>query len=98
MHHFGSRKPSDRIILSQKDGLFRTDLFAEPAIDAANHIDFELFRIFFYLSPAILLRYFSGLNCDCSGRAYKLAELAGNTPFPTVVIRDQSRGAAIMGR
>src|ERR1700704_2279682 len=98
MHHFGSRKPSDRIILSQKDGLFRTNLFAEPAIDAANHIDFELFRIFLHLSPTILLRYFSGLDRDRSGRANKFAELTGNTSFPTIVIVHQSRGTAIMRR
>src|ERR1700746_3655646 len=98
MHHFGSAKAGDGIILSQKDGLLGTDFFAEPAVDAANHIDFELFGIFLYLSPSILLRYFSGLDCDCSRRANEFAELTGNTPFPAVVILHQSWSAPIMGR
>src|ERR1700730_2207804 len=86
VHHFCSGKPGDGVILSQKNGLFRTDFFAEPAIDAANHVNFELFWKFLYLPPTILFRYFSGLDGDRSGRTNKFAELTGHTSFPTIVI------------
>src|SRR3954451_11806265 len=41
MNHLGARGSGDRVILAQEDRLLRADLFAQPAKNAARHVDVE---------------------------------------------------------
>src|SRR5262245_14444325 len=56
MHHLFTRVASDRIIRSQVYGLFGTNLLAQAAVDATDHINVELLRLLLDLAVLGVLR------------------------------------------
>ena len=73
VHHLGTSQPGNRVVFAQKNGLFRADLLAHPAKNAADHVDIEFSRILFYLAEPVSRRNFAGLDLDRAGRANELA-------------------------
>src|SRR5205814_1505252 len=45
MHHVGSRKTGDRVVLAQKNRLLGANFFAHSAKNAADHVDIERLRV-----------------------------------------------------
>src|ERR1700730_6916873 len=98
MHHLRTSQTRNRVVLAQKDRLLGSDFFAKTAIDASNHVDFELLGKFFDLSPTIFLWDFAGMNRNRARRTDEFAKLAGDTALFAVLIRHQGRRTAVMRR
>src|SRR5438034_6476967 len=45
MHHVGSRKTGDRVVLAKKNRLLGANFFAHSAKNAADHVDIERLRV-----------------------------------------------------
>ena len=95
MNHLGAGEAGDGIILAEVDRLLGTDLFAEAAIDATDHIDIECLRAFLHLAPALVGGNFLGMDGDRAGRANEFAELAAHTLVSSKLITHQSGSSAI---
>src|SRR5215510_14343285 len=78
-----------RVVLAQENRLLGADFFAQPAVNAADHVDFELLRIFFDLSPSALLRNFAWDDRYRARRAYELAHLTCYASLAPVLVLDQ---------
>src|SRR2546423_10049117 len=53
VHHFVACESGNGVIFAQENRLFRADLFAHPAGEAADHVDVEFFRVFFDLGKPV---------------------------------------------
>src|SRR3954454_779331 len=98
MHHVGAREASDGVIFAQINRLLGTNFLAHPAINAADHVDIEFLRKFFYLGEMVCRRNLTGNNFDCPRRTNELAKLTRDTANPSIRIAHQRWGAAIMIR
>jgi hypothetical protein len=98
MYHVGAREAGDGVIFAQINRLLGTNFLAHPAINAADHVDIEFFRKFFYLGEMVCRRNLTGNNFDCPRRTDELAKLTRDTAHPPIRIAHQGWGAAIMIR
>src|SRR5262249_39434372 len=73
VHHLGPCQPGNRVVFAQENGLFRADLFAHSAENAANHVDIELAWILFDLAKPVFRRNFAGFDLDCTRRTNEFA-------------------------
>src|ERR1700740_3657997 len=96
MHHLLSGQAGDGVIFAQEDGLFRANFFAQPAVNAADHIDLKRLREFFHLAPSVSFRDFSWSNRNSPRRTNELAKLTGNASLAPMLIRYKSWRTAIM--
>src|SRR5258706_4147426 len=74
--HFFARVAGHGKLVLQKDRLLRADLLAHAAVDAAQHVDFELLRRALDMRVGRIRRDFTGRDADGFRRADEFAELA----------------------
>src|SRR5437870_6261033 len=98
MHHVFAGQPSDGVIFAQENRLFRTNLLAHAAKNAANHVDIEFFRILLHFGESIGWWNFAGHNFDRARWANKLAKLTGDTANAVIGVAHERRGAAVIFR
>ena len=88
-----------RIIFLKKDGFFRANFLAIPAVNASEHIDLELFGSFFHVRSLLLVfRYVTGGDTNCLWWTNELAQLARNAFFSTIRILHQSGDTSVTTR
>jgi len=89
-------QPRHDIGLGHEDRFLGTGLLAQPAVDATQHVDLELVRLFLDLrAPGVVGRDLAGLDRDGQRRTDPLAHVAGHALGPAVLILDQCRNTAI---
>ena len=99
VHHLGAGVAGHRVLVLEEDRFLRADFLAEPAVNAAEHVDIEGLRGFFDVHAVGLVSGdFAGRDPDGFGRADEFAELAGNTFFAAVRVAHKCRHAAVAGR
>src|SRR3984893_3643802 len=98
VNHFLPAQPCYRVIFAQEKRFVGADFFAQPAVDAANHVDLKFLRKFFDLSPSALLGNFTGANRYCTRRTDELAQLTRNASFAAIFVLNQSRCSAVVSR
>ncbi len=96
VHHLLPCQAGDCVIFSQEDGLFRANLFAQTAVDAAYHVDLEFLRKFLDLAPPVFYRDFPGMNGDRARRTDELAELTSDAALPAMFIRHKGGCTAVV--
>ena len=99
VNHLGAGVAGHRVLVLEEDRFFRADFLAEPAVNAAEHVDVEGLRGFFDVRAVSLVGGdFAGRDADRFGRADEFAELARNTFFAAVRVAHKCRHAAVAGR
>src|SRR5262249_23969621 len=96
MHHLRASESGDGVILAQKNRLLRTNFFAHPAENAADHVDIECFGIFLDFGEAIGGRNFPRNNLDRAWRTNEFTYLTCDTPHTARLISHQGGGAAVL--
>src|SRR3954470_22665024 len=86
VHHLRTACPGDRVILAEKDRLFRADLFAHPAENASGHVDVELLGKLLHLRKTSFRRDLSRLDPDATRRTNEFTKLARHAPLPAVLV------------
>ena len=74
--------------LAKEDRLFRTNLFAHPAVNAAQHINIKGTWLLLYIGVNILPRKEPRRNPYGTRRTNELTKLARNTLFPPRFVPD----------
>src|SRR5213078_2609960 len=98
MHHVGSRKTGDRVVLAQKNRLLEANLFAHSTKNAADHVDIERFRVLLDFGEPIGWRDFARNNFDRAWRTNEFAKLACHATHAAIFIADKRGCAAIIVR
>ena len=73
VNHLGARQPGNRVVFAQVNGLFRANLLAHAAKNAANHVDIELAWILFDLAETVFGGDFSRFDLDGARRTNEFA-------------------------
>src|SRR5215471_15761053 len=84
MYHVSTSEAGDGVIFAQENCLLRTNLFAHPAIDAADHVDVEFVREFFDFGEAVAWGNLAGNNFDRARRTNEFTKLARDAAHPSV--------------
>src|SRR5437762_2301606 len=84
MHHVGTLEAGNGVIFAQINGLLRTNFLAHPAVNAADHVDIELFRKLFDLGETVRRRNLAGNNFDRARRTNEFAKLTRDTAHPSI--------------
>src|SRR5882724_2414100 len=96
--HLLARVAGHRILVLKEDRFLGADLLAEPAVNAAQHVDVERLRTLFNVLVSGAIGDLTGCDADCFWRTDELAELARDALFPTVRILHERRDTAIILR
>src|SRR3954463_14201088 len=98
MHHVGTREARDGVIFAQINRLLGTNFLAHPAINAADHVDIEFLRKFFYFGEMVCRRNLTGNNFDCPRRKNELENLTRDPGTPPTQTAPRGGGPAKMTR
>ena len=96
--HFLPRLAGQRVVFLKKNGFLRTDFLTITAKDATEHVDLEVGRLFFHVAGLFIDGGAGRLNANCSRRANKFTELAGNALCAAVLVGDKVGSASITFR
>src|SRR4029453_1425622 len=86
MHHVGSCKTGDRVVLAQKNRLLGANFFAHSAKNAADHVDIERLRVLLDFGESIGRGDFARNNFDRAWRTNEFAELACHATHTPIFI------------
>src|SRR3982074_2353924 len=98
MHHLFARKAGDGVIFAQINRLFRANLLAHAAKNAADHVDIEFLRILLDLAKPIGRWNLARRDLDGAWRTNEFAKLARDATHSAVLIADERGRAAIIFR
>src|SRR4051794_33125474 len=98
MNHVSPSEPGDGVIFAQENCLLRTNLFAHPAVDAADHVDVEFLREFFDFGEGVARGNLAGNNFDRPWRTNEFTKLTCHTAHAAARVAHQGRRATIVIR
>src|SRR5213595_1734451 len=98
VHHVSTSEAGDGVIFAQENCLLRTNLFAHPAVDAADHVDVEFLRKFFDFGEAVAWGNLARNNFNRAWRTNEFTKLTCYAAHPSTGVAHQRWCATVVVR